>query len=217
MIPGVEISANYDGNDIHILGYYIDLNNKIFLDTLVKICNARLRRVDQIIDALYNLGIKIDLQKIIDFNGSKVSAICRPHIAQAMIEAGVVKTQAEAFDKYLGFGKPAYFSKEVFNHIEAIQLILSANGVPVLAHPGINICNQNNALIDQLIIDGLLGIEVYYPEHTSKQVRRYNKIAKKNKLIITGGSDFHGFYDNSNLMGTMQVNYTVVEDIKRAR
>ena len=184
---------------------------------MAEIRKARLVRVEQIVDALYNLGIKLDLQRIIDSNGSKGSAICRPHIAQAMMEAGVVKTKTEAFDKYLGFGKPAYFSKEVFEPAEAIKLILSANGVPVLAHPGINICNQNNALVEQLIVNGLLGIEVYYPEHTPKQIRRYNKIARKNGLIVTGGSDFHGFYDKGNLMGTMPVNYTVVEEIKRAR
>lgn len=211
IIPGIELSAEYNNEDFHILGYFLDITNKEFLTKLNELTKKRQERVNNIVSKLHNLGINLDLTTV--YKIANNSVIGRPHIAKAMIELGIVKTKEEAFTKYLGTGKPAYVPLISLTPIEAVQLILLATGVPVLAHPGTN--KNFIILLPQLITNGLKGIEVYHPKHTKKQIKQYLKIAKKNDLIITGGTDFHGDYASYvNILQTFPVNYTMVEALK---
>jgi predicted metal-dependent phosphoesterase TrpH len=215
IIPGIEISAEYNGIDVHILGYFVDITKQKFLTELTKLNSGRKERAIKIISKLFELGIKIELEEVIKI--STTASIGRPHIAKAMLEFGFVRTEEEAFSKYIGLGRPAYIPLKTINPLEAIRLILSANGVPVLAHPGVNQNSVSTILEELIVVGGLKGIEVYHPDHNSKQIKLYTKIAKKNNLIITGGTDFHGGRGNkhSNNIGAFSVSYKVVEELKQ--
>ena len=212
IIPGIELSAAYKQKDVHILGYYMDLTNSEFLDHLSVIRNVRKNRVISIIEKLFALGIKLDLNEIVQDADNTV--ICRSHVARAMVASGAVKTKKEAFKRYIGLGKSAYVPRETISPPEAIHLILVARGVPVLAHPG---SEHNNAnFIKELINVGLKGIEVYHREHDAKQTKMYTKIAQQNGLIMTGGSDFHGSRSEYNHpIGSFSVGYQTVEELKK--
>ena len=212
IIPGIEFSTKYEDHEIHILGYFIDPMCSELIHNLAIIHNVRKERLLSIIEKLFTLGIKLDMNEVINIAGN--APICRPHVAQAMINAGIVKTKREAFEKYLGFGKPAYSPLAALTPVDAVKLILAAKGVPVLAHPGVG--NNSTILINELLIAGIKGIEVHHPEHSLKQIKLYTKIAKKNNLIITGGSDFHGSINEYSLpIGSFSVSYEVVDDLKK--
>jgi predicted metal-dependent phosphoesterase TrpH len=212
IVPGIELSAEYKHGDIHILGYYVDPMNSEFLNHLSIIRNARKERVTKIVEKLFKLGVDIDISEITR-DADNIS-VCRSHVAQAMIMSGIVKNKKEAFKRYIGIGKPAYVPRVTINPLQAIKLILLAKGVPVLAHPGSG--KNSVTFINALIDAGIKGIEVYHRDHNLKQIKLYTKIAKKNNLIITGGSDFHGFNNEySHPIGSCSVSYTVVEDLKK--
>ena len=212
IIPGIELSAEYKRRDVHILGYYIEPTHSELLNQLSIIRNARKERIAKIIEKLFKLGVKLDMSEIMQDANS--TSICRSHVAQVMITSGIVRTKKEAFKRYIGTGKPAYVHSTNLNPQQAIKLILLAKGVPVLAHPGAG--NNSVTFINELIDTGIKGIEVYHPEHSTKQTKFYAKIAQKNNLIITGGSDFHGSHSEySNPIGSFSVSYTAVEDLKK--
>lgn len=187
VIPGVEINTDVQGAEIHVLGYYIDHRSEWFQGTLRRLRESRLDRATRMLAKLANLGIRLDLQRVLALaHGGSVG---RPHLARAMVEAGYVSTPEEAFRLYLGRGGPAYVERERFTPEEAVQVILRAGGVPVLAHPGLS---NRDGLVPDLVSAGLMGIEVYYPEHSPAQVQHYLALAKKLGLLTTGGTDFHG-------------------------
>lgn len=212
IIPGIELSAAHKQNDVHILGYYIDLMSSEFLDHLAVIRNARKKRVISIMAKLFTLGVKLDLNELAQ--DVENTAICRSHVARAMLLSGVVKTKKEAFKRYLGIGAPAYVPRETISPPEAIKLIVAAKGVPVLAHPGSGHSNVN--FIKELINVGLQGLEVHHRDHDAKQTKMYTKIAQQNGLIITGGSDFHGSRSEYNHpIGSFSVGYEIVAELKK--
>ena len=212
IVPGIELSAAGKHGDVHILGYYINLDDQEFLAHLAAIRTARIERITQIMAKFAKLGITFDISELID-NANKI-ALCRSHLAHAMIVANIVKTKREAFQRYLGIGKPAYVSRVDISPIQAIELILAAQGVPVLAHPGSSNLNAN--FIAELVAAGLQGLEVHHRDHSAKQVKLYTKIATRNNLLITGGSDFHGcHYGYYHPIGSCAVPNTVVEQLKQ--
>ena len=211
IIPGVEVSAAHLQNDVHILGYYIDLGVAEFLHDLQQLRLVRVARIEKILAKLYNLGIKLDLSAITAENPNPT--ICRSHIAYAMVQAGVVKQKQAAFDRYIGFGKPAYVARENISPAQAISLVRLAKGVPVLAHPGIT--NFSATFIAELVAAGLQGIEVYHPNHSKKQIKFYSKLAAKHNLVMTGGSDFHGSKtEYVNKIGSLPVADQVVTQLQ---
>lgn len=138
--------------------------------------------------------------------------IGRPHIARAMVKKNYVESVKEAFEKYIGVGAPAYVERYRITPFEAINLILENGGVTVLAHPGLL---QDDNIIEELAPKGLIGIEVYHSKHTTEDVEKYLNKAKKYKLIITGGSDFHGIeVDGRDLLGTIKLDYEYVKILK---
>ena len=198
-IPGVEISATPPPfyrvtGSIHILGYGIDLDNPRLLDTLKQLQESRKNRNPKIIERLNALGVHIGLEDVIREAG-KTDQLGRPHIANAMVRLGVVPDFDAAFDQYLGTDCPAYVNKYRVPAAEAIAIILEANGIPVLAHPGLYhdaAGPLTDAHMDAYREMGLMGIEVYYPEHSTADVSYYRQLAERHGLLITGGTDFHG-------------------------
>ncbi len=193
VIPGIEISAESPNSTLHILGYYIDYRDNIFLQNISELQKARAERNPGIIKKLQGLGIEISYEEVIEESGTGL--VGRPHFAQVLLKKGYVKNTQDAFDRYLKKGAPAYEDKFRFPPHEAISHILNAGGIPVLAHPNTLSC-QNTAELESIVSDlkkyGLKGIEVYYSEHKSQQTKVYHQIADKLGLLITGGSDFHG-------------------------
>lgn len=188
VIPGIEISTDIPQGEVHILGYFIDYTDPELLAHLENFKNSRLRRAEQMVDKLADLGVRIDWQRVLEIAGT--STIGRPHIAQAMLEKGCVPSFKEAFDEYLGHGKPAYVEREKMLPAEAVAIIVKARGLPVLAHPLTS--EDPEGLILELKPAGLVGLEAYYKDYTAEEVEGLVALAQKHDLIATGGSDFHG-------------------------
>ncbi|MGE5391309.1 MAG: PHP domain-containing protein [Deltaproteobacteria bacterium] len=187
-IPGVEINTDVEIGEIHILGYYIDVRNQTLRGRLEEIKGFRRERALGMIQKLAALGMMITVEEV--EQRARGDLIGRPHIAMALKDRSYVESVKEAFDKYIGQGRPAYVPRYKFPPAEAIALIHQAGGTAVLAHPGLV---KDERTVAGIIALGIDGIEVFYPEHDEKQVAYYKKIAEQYKLIITGGSDFHGF------------------------
>ncbi len=186
-IPGIELNTEIDDYEVHILGYYVDAYNSPMNGRLMEIRGQRQERAQKMLDKLSALGMKISYEHLLELAGSDL--IARPHIARAMIEAGYVNSIKEAFDQYISKGKAAYVNRYKFAPDEAISLIKQAGGIAVLAHPGLI---RDQKLISAVIDMGIAGLEVNYPEHSEEQILRFQQLAVEQKLLITGGSDFHG-------------------------
>jgi hypothetical protein len=209
-LTGVEISStpppSYPGSgSFHLLGYSIRLDDPNLNRTLEKLQQARKNRNPAIINRLNKLGISITLDEVRKEAGE--GQLGRPHIAQLMVKKGVVASINEAFDQFLGTGKPAYVDKQRVECFKAIEIILDAGGVPVLAHPGLldyKTEDQLDELVGKLKKAGIQGMEVYYSGHTQDQTRLYAELAQRHGLLMTGGSDFHGAIQPEIEMGSGQ-------------
>ncbi|MBN1160334.1 MAG: PHP domain-containing protein, partial [Dehalococcoidales bacterium] len=175
LIPGVEISTDLADGEAHILGYFIDYASPDFQKELEKFRDSRLGRGQRMVARLNDLGVKIDWSRVQAIAGD--GAIGRPHVAQAMLEKGYVKTFEEAFDKYIGHGGPAYVEREKMTPQEAVALILSARGIPVLAHPFT--VKDPESMVVTLKSAGLIGIEAYYKDNTPEQTAATLELAEK--------------------------------------
>ncbi len=188
VIPGIEISTDIPEGEVHILGYFIDYKDAELLARLEEFKNSRLRRAQKMVAKLKELGIHIEWQRVLELAGT--STIGRPHIAQAMMEKGHVPSFKDAFDEYLGHGKPAYVEREKMLPAEAVAIIVRAKGLAVLAHPFTT--EDPEGLISELKPAGLVGLEAYYNGYSAEEVESLVALAQKYGLIATGGSDFHG-------------------------
>jgi predicted metal-dependent phosphoesterase TrpH len=177
-----------DGEEIHILGYFIDYKSKRLDERLGELKNSRFERACKMINKLKNLGINIDIEEVQKM--ARGNLIGRPHIARAMMNKGYVLSIKEAFEKYISKGQPAYVPRYKFLPQEAIALIKEVGGISVLAHPGL-IKNTNK--LNSILTMGIEGVEVLYPENSQDQITKYTEFCINNNLLITGGSDFHGF------------------------
>ncbi|MFW5648356.1 MAG: PHP domain-containing protein [Candidatus Alkaliphilus sp. MAG34] len=186
IIPGIELSTEYNNEEVHILGYMIDYKMEYLLKILQRLQDTRNDRAIKIINKLKRQGIKINYGDVIKIAGDGV--VGRPHIAHALIKKNYVQTVREAFMKYLTKGASAYVPKQKLTPGCAVNIIRKAGGFPVAAHPGLL---KSEAILDYLISLGIDGIEVYHPKHTTEQSEEYLRLAKKHNLVITGGSDFH--------------------------
>lgn len=187
-IPGVELSTNVARNEVHILGYFIDPENILLNKELERLQRGREKRVHLILEKLQEQGVNPGWEKVSALSRGKCPG--RPHVARAMMEAGYAKNMQEAFNKYLVKGTPGYIPREKLTPEDSIKLIVNAGGIPVIAHPGL--VNSFDIVFPYLLNIGIMGIECYYPEHSPEKTDHYVKLAKKNDLIITAGSDFHG-------------------------
>jgi len=192
-IPGVEISTDVPDGEVHVLGYFIDYEKPEFRASLKKFQDNRLGRAQGMIEKLAGLGIRIDWERVKQLAGD--AAVGRPHIARAMLEKGYIRSFEEAFDKYIGHGGPAYVERDKLTPEEAVTLILSAKGLPVLAHPFT--VNNPEKLVKELKPKGLAGIEAYYKDAAMEETNKMLKLAEEQELIVTGGTDYHGMGENN--------------------
>jgi predicted metal-dependent phosphoesterase TrpH len=189
VIPGVELSTSLAGGEgVHLLGYFIDTTNRPLLAGLAEFAAARRERMARMIERLKLVGAAVDERRVQELAGH--GTVGRPHLARALIEAGYAANIADAFDRYIGQGKPAYVPRPRVDPRNAIALVRAAGGVAVLAHPlwpgGVE------SVLDRLIPFGLRGMEVDYGEYTPEDRAFLREIAIRRGLIATGGSDFHG-------------------------
>ncbi|MGC8898371.1 MAG: PHP domain-containing protein [Bacteroidota bacterium] len=211
VIPGVELSATISDQEIHILGYFVDQHDREFQEYLSFFRAQRLKRAARIVQKLNALQVPIKLDSIIERAGK--ASLGRPHIAHMLVEEGYADSYYEAFDQFIGNGRPAYERKYHLSPRDAIELIARAGGFAFLAHPGNHI---SETLLIQLIKLGLDGIEVIHPSHTPEMVKYYRGIVSEYFLLESGGSDFHGgLRDDDNALGRYTVTEQCVEDMKR--
>ena len=221
VIPGVEISANSKTGNLHLLGYYVQTEDGILKEKLDRLKQARSERNPSIVRRLNALGIDISYPEVIQVSGG--GQVGRPHFARVLCDKRYVRTIDEAFDRYLGQGAPAYVDKFRFDVKEGIEIVSKAGGVPVLAHPYSLDCTPEDLgeMVSELALDGLKGIEAFYPDHTPKQTAHYQRLAEKLGLVTTGGSDFHGPLITKAELGIIgqgiSLTYATVEALKRAR
>lgn len=210
IIPGFEFSTDYEGNELHILGYYCKQDNINLIEMLNTVKSSRFDRMVAMVEKIKKLGLKIDLSDIL--NTVKGDIFGRPHLAAVLCQKGYCKSSREAFERYIGKGCPAYVERFKVNTFEGIDMIVRAGGIPVLAHPGIYGADE---MIPSLKNGGLSGIEVFHPDHDLDAIFRYKKIASDYNLIITGGSDFHGEeIGSASQLGNVTVGYSCVEKMK---
>lgn len=200
-LPGIELTTDFGNSEAHILGYNFDHTNPKLLQKLDAILKSRNERARLIIKKLNEARIPLSWEKVKAETNSRF--IGRAHIYRALQSSGLIPITAgrEVFGYYLGRNGIAYVPHQEINAFEAIELIIEAGGIPVLAHPG---RMADEALISNFVKNGLQGIEAYYPTHTMEQTEHYLKLAAKYKLIVTGGSDFHGAFSQTKL-GDAQV------------
>ena len=187
IIPGIELSTDIPGNEIHILGYYIDYHNEEFQRMLERFRASRVERAKEMVKQLAALGLPVEWERVTEIAGQ--GAIGRPHIAQAMVEKGYITLPQEAFGKYIGRNGPAYVERGKQTPEEAVQAVVQVGGVPVLAHPGW--MEGLEGVLDSLKAAGLKGMEVYYAEYDENTVSRLAKVAQEYNLLPCGGSDYH--------------------------
>jgi hypothetical protein len=213
IVPGLEINCDVEGgrgaSEVHVLGYLLDYEEAWFQDFLRAQRAERAARVHRIAARLAELGLPIDPAEV--FAIVKEGSPGRPHVARVMVKRGYVKSVREAFDRYLHTGGPAHVPRKKLTPAEAVAIIRKARGVPVLAHPGLGV---PDALVEELVGAGLLGIETFYPEHTPAQVRHYLDLCKAHDLVPTGGSDFHGPAVRAGEPGTPRVPLSVWEGLQ---
>lgn len=212
VIPGVELSCEYNSNEVHILGYIIDCKDIWFREKLKKLCQRRIERVGKIVERLKLHGVDIGTDHIFKLSGC--GSVGRLHIAQAMQEKGYVSNLKEAFNKYIGDKAPCYVGNFKLTPEDCIEMIDRIGGISILAHPG---TLDTDELLSRLIDSGLDGIEVYHPDHRQSDVVNYLKIATRYKLLITGGSDFHGTRKEGVSLGSSKIPYELLEKLKDAR
>lgn len=170
-----------------MLGYLIDPNYAPLLELLQNLQEARLQRVKSMIERLMPLGVILDYDRVLEL--ARGGTVGRPHIARAMLERRYVHSLQEAFDSFLGEGKPAYLPHNLLSPTRAIEIIHRSGGVAVLAHPGR--VSHVESIIEALVPFGLDGVEAFYPDHTPAMIKSYRALADRHNLIVTGGSDFH--------------------------
>jgi hypothetical protein len=210
IVPGLEINCDVPGSEIHVLGYYLEHEAEWFQAFLREQRAERVARVRRIADRLAELGLPIDPAEVFAITGEGSPG--RPHVAQVMVNRGYVRSVREAFDRYLHASGPANVPRCRLTSADAIGVIRRAGGVPVLAHPGLA---GRDELVPELVDAGLMGIEVYYAEHSAPQTARYLDICRRLDLIATGGSDYHGLHTGrTNPPGTPAVAMAVWEALK---
>lgn len=192
VVPGVEISTVHAGQDIHVLGYWIDDTDPQFLSRLAELREVRNRRNEMIVNKLQELGLSVTMDDVLESLRTSKKAgdtVGRPHIADALVRKGYVSSMAEAFDRYLAKGAAAYVNPPRITPQQAVEWILEAGGAPVLAHPGLY---GQDELIPLLAEVGLVGVEAFHSDHTPEQETYYEALAVEHGLLVTAGSDYHG-------------------------
>ncbi|MGI8854697.1 MAG: PHP domain-containing protein [Thermomicrobiales bacterium] len=188
LIPGVELTCSVERGEVHLLGYFVSVSDTTFQAQLARFRHGRDTRGQAIVAKLNALGIPVQWERVKAKAG--VGAVGRPHVARALSEVGAATSVDDAFNRYLGRGRPAHVERQRLTPVEAVQLVRAAGGVPVLAHP-LSVLNLEVTLAE-MVPAGLLGIEAYYGAYKPEERGALAEIAAFHHLISTVGSDFHG-------------------------
>ncbi len=199
-IPGVELTTEFNNREIHVLGYFIDPTHTDLNDLLLTCQLARRERVKRIVHKLHQINVPLKGELV--FEIAQCNSPGRPHIARALVRSGFASNYEEAFEKYLKKGRPAWVPKLKVGTAEAIELVHAAGGLAFLAHPGIS--NVEDCL-DTLIRMGFDGIECFHSKHSPEQSERYTQVAISRGLLISGGSDCHGYNKDKPLIGGVRL------------
>jgi len=208
VVPGVEISTDIPQSEVHILGYFVACEDSDLCSKLALFRDSRLHRARRMVQKLARMSLPLDWKRVEEIASG--AALGRPHVAQAMLEAGHVSSISEAFDLYIGRTGPAYVERRKMSPAEVVQTILAGNGLPVLAHPlGVT------HIVPELAQRGLVGLEAYYTGYAPDETRFLLDLAAEHDLLVTGGSDFHGEgVQPGNKLGGVTVPQAVVEELR---
>jgi predicted metal-dependent phosphoesterase TrpH len=209
LIPGVEINTEYAGQEVHILGYGMDLSSSQLTERLLRLQSLRAERARKIVEKLNQIGLRVTWDSVLEITGAGV--IGRPHVGMALVQAGYAVSVRDAMQKYIGKDKPAYVPRYDLTPQEAVTTIREAGGIAVLAHPGLI---KAADVVRQVVAAGVDGLEAYYPQHSREQEEEFLQLAERFQLVVTGGSDFHGLSKGENadrigLKGLDQKNFDI--------
>lgn len=211
-IPGAELTAEHNDTELHVLGYFLDTHNQKLLAEIAKFQAVRQNRIREMVALINEQGVPLEVDSVFALANCKSPG--RPHVARAMVKAGLVSHLDEAFERFLKKNRPAWVPKKKVSALEAIDLIHQAGGLAVMAHPGLN---RTDEVIPAMVDAGLDGIECFHTKHSTAASERYLEIAEKFNLLITGGSDCHGFSKGKPLIGGIKLPYEHVEKLKSKR
>jgi predicted metal-dependent phosphoesterase TrpH len=210
LIPGIEMSASAEGQEVHVLGLFLGFDHPPLVAHLKEQQARRVRRVHEMVRRLSEVGVRVSAEEVLELAG--VGTVGRPHVARILLKHGYISSLPEAFSKYLGPNNPGFVPGSPLPPSVVIRLILDAGGVPVLAHP---VYLKRDPLIETFAREGLAGLEVYHSGHTPEQVRHYEGIAGRLKLLKTGGSDYHGDSKEGLPVGAVTIPYELVESLRQ--
>ena len=208
-IPGTELTAEYNDIELHILGYFLDTQHQKLLAELARFQSVRQDRIREMVARLNQLEVPLEVEAV--FALASCRSPGRPHVARAMVKAGLARNLDEAFERYLKKNRPAWVPKAKMSALEGVELIHQAGGLAVMAHPGLN---RTDEIIPALVEAGLDGIECFHTKHSAVLSRRYLELADKFSLLVTGGSDCHGFSKGKPLIGNVKLPYEHIEKLK---
>lgn len=208
-IPAAELTTEWEDIELHLLGYFLDAENPLLRRKLAEFQTVRQDRIREMAERISERGLPLEADAV--FAIARCRSPGRPHVARAMVEAGLVKGMDEAFDRFLKKGKPGWVPKFRINAADAIELVHQAGGLAVMAHPGLN---RSDRVIPPLIETGLDGIECFHTRHSTHDCERYTVMAEENDLLVTGGSDCHGLNRGQPLIGGIKLPYVYVEKMK---
>ena len=196
IIPGIELSTNIPGSEVHVLGYFVDYENDPFQRLLAEFRDGREERARRMVEKLETLGVHISWERVVELSDG--GAIGRPHIARAMVEVGIVEYPRDAFDRYIGRNGPAYVERLKLTPEDAIKILVENGALPVMAHPTYTATKSDRdevaeleELLARLKAVGLVGVEVYYGDYSADVVARLASLASEIGLVPCGGSDYH--------------------------
>ncbi|HEX7654984.1 MAG TPA: PHP domain-containing protein [Verrucomicrobiae bacterium] len=208
-VPGAELTAEHADTEVHILGYFLDIHNPLLLERIAHFQTNRQQRIYEMCAALNKLGVPLKPEAVFALANCKSPG--RPHVARALVKEKLIGNLDEAFERFLKKGRPAWVPKTKMSALESVQLIHQAGGLAVMAHPGLN---RTDDIIPDLVAAGLDGIECFHTKHSTVMSERYLELAEKHGLLVTGGSDCHGFSKKAPLIGTVKLPYEHVEKLK---
>ncbi len=209
-IPATELTAELDGIELHLLGYFLDITNPTLLVELARFQEVRQNRIREMVERINAMNVPLRAEAVFELANCRAPG--RPHVARAMVKAGLVHNLDEAFDRFLRKGKPAWVPKFKMSALQAIELVHQAGGVAVMAHPGLNKCDD---VIPALAECGLDGLECFHTRHPAATAEHYLRMAEQQHLLVTGGSDCHGMNKGKPLIGGIKLPYRHVEALKQ--
>lgn len=207
-ITGAELTAEHEDTEVHIIGYFLDTKNPTLIQRVARFQAVRQSRIHEMVAALNKLGVPLKAEAVFALANCKSPG--RPHVARTLVKEKLVGSLDEAFERFLKKGRPAWVPKTKMSALEAVELIHSANGLAVMAHPGLN---RTDEIIPDLVDAGLDGIECFHTKHSTSMSERYLEIADEYHLLVTGGSDCHGYSKAKPLIGTVRLPYEHVEKL----